>query len=313
MVDLKLNKCEEEMDEAPQISVIVPSFNYDRFLKETLDSILNQTFQDFEVIVVDDGSRDSSMSILKQYQQKSSKIKIFTHPNHQNLGLPRTLELGIKQASGKWVAILEADDVWNLSCLSKRMEAVSDKNVGFCSNKIDPIIEVGASDTWFRSYVPRVEKQLKKLQGGIGTLDLQDHILRENLISTFSCSMVKRELLLGCDFDTPVNAWLDWYLWIQIFQKTNGVFVDIPLTRWRLHNSSQNSKKSLFKFLQNYSVFRKSLVYKFASAPYKNKESKIRRLEAPIFVPLTERFYLGVREIGFVLFLKQVIKRFSRL
>ena len=68
MVDLKLNKCEEEMDEAPQISVIVPGFNYDRFLKETLDSILNQTFQDFEVIVVDDGSRDSSMSILKQYQ-----------------------------------------------------------------------------------------------------------------------------------------------------------------------------------------------------------------------------------------------------
>ena len=56
------------MDEAPQISVIVPGFNYDRFLKETLDSILNQTFQDFEVIVVDDGSRDSSMSILKQYQ-----------------------------------------------------------------------------------------------------------------------------------------------------------------------------------------------------------------------------------------------------
>ncbi|MFR2395569.1 MAG: glycosyltransferase family 2 protein [Parasutterella sp.] len=313
MIDLKLNKCEEEKGVAPQISVIVPSFNYERFLKETIESILNQTFQDFEVIVVDDGSKDSSMSILKQYQQKSSKIKLFTHPNHQNLGLPRTLELGIKQASGNWVAFLEADDAWNLNCLSKRMEAVSDKNVGFCSNKIDPIIEVGASDTWFRSYVPRVEKQLKKLQGDIGSLDLQDHILSENLIPTFSCAMVKRELLLDCDFDTPVDAWLDWYLWTQIFQKTKGVFVDISLTRWRLHNSSQNSKKSLFNFLQNYSVFRKSLAYKFASEPCKNKESKIRQLEAPIFVPLTERFCLGVREIGFVPFFKQVIKRFSRL
>ena len=302
----------QEETRTPSISVIVPSFNYADFLKETLESILNQSYQDFEIIAVDDGSNDSSMNILKQYQQKSSKIKIFTHPNHQNLGLPRTLELGINRASGNWVAFLEADDVWNSSCLLKRMEAVSDKNVGFCSNKIEPIIEVGADDTWFRSYVPRVEKKLKKLQSEIGSLDLQDHILRENLIPTFSCALVKRELLLDCDFDTPVNAWLDWYLWTQIFQKTKGVFVDVSLTRWRLHNSSQNSKKSLFKFLQNYSVFRKSLACKFVSASYKNKESKIRQLEAPIFVPLTERFYLGMHEIGFVPFFKQVIKRFSR-
>ena len=73
MIDLNLNKCEEEKGVAPQISVIVPSFNYERFLKETIESILNQTFQDFEVIVVDDGSKDSSMSILKHINKSHRK------------------------------------------------------------------------------------------------------------------------------------------------------------------------------------------------------------------------------------------------
>lgn len=312
MAEKPVTPQDADVKSVPLISVIVPSFNYARFLKEALDSILNQSFQDFEIIVVDDGSKDSSLSILRLYQQKFPKIKVFTHPNHENLGLPRTIDLGIKKASGEWVAFLEADDVWNLNCLSSRVDAISKKNVGFCSNKIEPLVEMGANDNWFRSYVPRVERKLIELQSGSGFFDLQVQILKENLIPTFSCAMVKRELLLACDFNTPVTAWLDWFLWSQIFQKTGGVFIDIPLTRWRLHNTSQNSKKSLFQFIKNYSHFRKKLAARFSSIQCSDKASKIRLLRAPIFYPLTRRFLLGIREIGFFPFFKQIIKRFSK-
>lgn len=297
---------------SPLVSVIIPSFNYDSYLRAALNSVLEQSYQNFEIIVVDDGSSDFSPEIIFDYAKRLSNIKVYFHKDRKNLGLPETLKLGISKASGDWLAFLEADDIWDPLCLEKRLEAVKDADVAFCCNAISPILEGNATDIWFKSYVPRVQRKLVELQKKNGAFDLQDLILEENYIPTFSSVMVKKKILESCDFASPVNAWLDWYLWSQVFQKTKGVFVELPLTQWRLHSGSQNSRKTLTGFLRNYAHFRRRLSDKFICTQLENKERKIRKLREPVFLPLTRRCILGIQEVGFLRFFQQVLKRFKK-
>ncbi len=93
----------------PKISVILPVYNAARFLRESLDSILNQTFEDFEIIAVDDGSVDGSQYILKQYQKRDQRLKVYY--NNSNLGVSRTANRAIQLAKGDYIARMDADDV----------------------------------------------------------------------------------------------------------------------------------------------------------------------------------------------------------
>lgn len=90
-----------------KISAVVPIFNVEDYIGACLDSILNQTFKEFEVICVNDGSTDSSLDILKEYATKDNKIKII---NKDNAGYGHTMNLGMDMASGEYFAIVESDD-----------------------------------------------------------------------------------------------------------------------------------------------------------------------------------------------------------
>jgi glycosyltransferase involved in cell wall biosynthesis len=91
------------------ISVIVPSYNSERYLRESIESILNQTFGDFELIIVNDGSTDSSPEIIKEYSKKDRRVKFLNNP--KNLGLQKSLNKAISEAKGKYIARMDADDI----------------------------------------------------------------------------------------------------------------------------------------------------------------------------------------------------------
>lgn len=91
----------------PEISVIVPVYNVDKYLKECLNSLLNQTFNDIEIICVNDGSTDNSLSILEEYEQKDSRVRIITQ---KNSGAAAARNTGIKAANGKYITFVDADD-----------------------------------------------------------------------------------------------------------------------------------------------------------------------------------------------------------
>jgi glycosyltransferase involved in cell wall biosynthesis len=93
----------------PGVSVIMSVYNGQRYLEEAVDSILNQTFKNFEFIVIDDGSTDKTPETLRDYAQKDSRIKVIT--NSQNIGLTRSLNRGIKIARGEYIARMDADDI----------------------------------------------------------------------------------------------------------------------------------------------------------------------------------------------------------
>ena len=99
----------------PKISVIVPVYNVEKYLSECLDSIINQTFPDFEIICVNDCSTDKSGNILEDYSRKDNRIKIFYHQFNQGLGAARNT--GLKNAHGKYVQFLDSDDYFELTLL----------------------------------------------------------------------------------------------------------------------------------------------------------------------------------------------------
>ncbi len=93
------------------VSVIVPVYNAERYLKFTLDSILNQTYRDFELICIDDGSTDESLNILKQYEQKDSRVRLFFSEDGTNYGVSHARNVGLNHAQGEYILFFDCDDL----------------------------------------------------------------------------------------------------------------------------------------------------------------------------------------------------------
>jgi len=112
----------------PKVSVVIPVYNQGKFLKESIDSILNQTFKDFELIIINDGSFDQTGEILKQYVKKDPRIKVFSQ---RNQGCTKSLNYGIKQARGEYIARQDADDISLPKRLEKQVEFLNkNKDIG---------------------------------------------------------------------------------------------------------------------------------------------------------------------------------------
>ena len=102
-------------DNVPKVSVIIPVYNVEAYLRQCLDSVIGQTLSDIEIICVDDGSTDGSAAILTEYTAKDSRIKVLSQAN-AGAGIARNI--GLTCASGKWLSFLDADDVFNPTMLS---------------------------------------------------------------------------------------------------------------------------------------------------------------------------------------------------
>lgn len=107
----------------PKISVIIPVYNCEQYIAETLDSIIHQSFIDWEAICIDDGSNDNSLKILEKYADKDNRIKVITQ---KNLGVVTARNVAIKQAKSEYVFPLDADDIITSDCLEKLYRAMLD-------------------------------------------------------------------------------------------------------------------------------------------------------------------------------------------
>lgn len=103
------------MNTSPLISIIIPVYNTENWLNECIDSVLNQTYQNFEILLIDDGSTDSSGAICDEYALLDNRVKVFHKPNG---GVSSARNKGLEQAGGKWVAFVDADDTISENYLS---------------------------------------------------------------------------------------------------------------------------------------------------------------------------------------------------
>lgn len=232
-----------------KISVIVTSYNYEQYIRRTLDSLVQQTYKDFDVIIVDDGSKDNSVNIIKEFTNEYPNFKLYMHPNNENRGLVESVKLGISKSNADYIAFLESDDYWAKEYLEEKVSYIKQhENTQIIINDIQP---VGNSDA--NEYI---QNQTNYYKENSTKQNHFDNFYEDNGIGTFSEVMIKTDTLKQLDFNTPVQPWLDWWLWRQVAIIYPIVLIDKKMTFWNRHQDSYLSSDSQ-KDTYNRSEFKK--------------------------------------------------------
>ncbi len=218
--------CGYSMIETINISVIMPVFNAESYLCEAIESILRQTYKDFEFIIVNDGSTDNSKSIIEEYSKKDSRIVCI---NNDNKGISLSLNDGILQAKGKYIARMDADDISHADRLKKQ----------FTYMEAHP--HVGVCGAWAKLFGDVKKKKVKKHPVDHNKLVAK---LLFSVCFIHPTVMMRKELLLSTNnlYDPTFTSAQDYDLWERLYKHTT--FSNIPevLLDYRVSKSSVSAK-----------------------------------------------------------------------
>ena len=219
------------------ISVIVPNYNHERFLKERIESILHQTYPHFELILLDDASTDDSKTILEQYRHHEKVKGIFY--SDRNSGSPFSQwQAGFDRCLYNWVWIAESDD----SCAPDFLERCVDQirnhsSASMIVTQSEWTDEEGKK--WYRRRTGFETEGLKK-----GNAVLRDYLIYENPVKNASAVVFNKNLLDNSEIDRIVRyRWCgDWALWSYLCWKGDLYFIDQPLNHFRRHKDATSNE-----------------------------------------------------------------------
>ena len=228
-------------DDCPLVSVIIPAYNAEKFIKTTLESVLNQTYSHIEVIVVDDGSDDQTLKIVQSIAQQDQRIKLLSQPN---LGVAKARNLAIKHCQGELVAPLDADDIWYPLNLEKQVQCLlnSDNSVG--------LVYAWSVDIDAENF----------LTGGFHASEYEGNVflplLSRNFVANSSAALIRRtcfEQLGGYNEkelkDGDFHGCEDWELYLRIATKYQFRVVPEFLIGYRQNLASMSRNyKAMEKF-----------------------------------------------------------------
>jgi glycosyltransferase involved in cell wall biosynthesis len=212
----------------PVCSVVVTCYNYARFLPICLESVLKQTYQHFEIIVVNDGSTDNTDEVIDPYI-KDPRIHYI---KQQNAGQANAKNKGIQKAKGEFIAFLDADDFWGKTKLEKQISQFHEPQVGVVYSAVRYIDEQGNEVPFLHESTYLTPRSGK----------VTEFLFFDNFIP-FSSSVVRRECFerVGV-FDESVKMGIDWDLWLRLSVNYNFQFVDLPLLFYRQGHAGQMSQ-----------------------------------------------------------------------
>lgn len=195
---------------APRVSVILPAYNRETLVARAIDSVLAQTFGDFELIVVDDASKDGTRAVLETYRDHPKVRLILSDVNRGGSG---ARNLGIEAAKGALIAFQDSDDVWLPHKLAAQVAALeANPEAGLCYS--GSLFSEGTSSY----YIP--EPVFSRFDG-----DMSGEILRRNTTSTQTLLMRRAVLERTGAFDATLKRFQDWDLMIRVAQETPFVFL----------------------------------------------------------------------------------------
>lgn len=212
------------------VSIITPSYNSSRFIADTIISVLNQTYRNWELLITDDCSNDNSVDIINSYIKDDSRIKLFK--STQNIGAAAARNISIRNASGKYIAFLDSDDVWNPDKLELQLAFMRNNNYSFTFTAYDLMYEDGT-------------KLNKTIHAPISVNYKQ--YLRNTIIG---CLTVIVDKEVTGDFEMPLKrSSHDMALWLLIMRRgiTAYGLNEITATYRLVSNSNTANKKRAAK------------------------------------------------------------------
>jgi alpha-1,3-rhamnosyltransferase len=207
----------------PLVSVVVPCYNHEKYVKETIESIINQTYKNIELIVIDDGSKDNSIQVIQELADKY----VFTFIHRPNKGLSATLNDGIRLSKGKYFCACASDDIYILNKIEKQVEFMeANPDYGMCYGKIIEFDKTGY----------KKEREIKNAKSGW----IFDDLILQNFIPAVT-QMTKKRILIDVGlFDEELYI-EDWDMWLIISEKFQIGFLDEYLAYYRNHNTNISS------------------------------------------------------------------------
>lgn len=260
--------------DVPLISVVMCTYNGEKYLRTQLDSILQQTYPRLEIVIVDDVSKDSTWEILTSYQQKHQNIRLYR--NEQNLGYIRNFELALQKTTGELIAISDQDDIWELNKLELAYNALGDAILVYHDSAL----------------IDQEARPLHKKISDIANMYEGDDfraLLFHNCVSGHS--MLFRRALLQHIFPFPANMYYDWWIALIALMQDKIHYIPQCLVQYRQHQSNVTNiqgskedelKKKLRKFKQKYRIYKKTkehldrivVLECLLQAPFKTEKDK---------------------------------------
>lgn len=229
-----------------KVSVIIPAYNAMSYLPQTVESVLKQSFTDFEVIIVNDGSSDG----IEQWVDTitDNRVRLISQKNQ---GTATARNTGIADAKGAYIAFLDSDDLWEVSNLEKQV---------YC---LDNNPDVGLVYVWVKS-IDAEGNDLGQIHGNNSCGYVWEKMLQENIIRSGSASMVRRDCFEKSGvFDQNIKLSEDWEMWIRIAKNYSFAVIKEPLVSYRFH--ANNKSKSRIKIVKD---LRQVIEKSFQSVPF---------------------------------------------
>jgi glycosyltransferase involved in cell wall biosynthesis len=280
----------------PLVSALMKSYNHERFLSESIESVLTQDFDDLELVIVDDASTDGSRRIIRSYAERDVRIRAIFH--ERNMGISKTVNDGIDAAQGQFIAQIDSDDVWAEDKLKKQL-AVLERDEDLIVWSDGEIIDdsgrsAGKSFTeWFRT-------SSRKKNGNIW-----HELLEGNYI--FSSSVVYKKQNLGkIRYDESLPYINDYKFNLELARNYEFYYIAEPLAQYRVHErnticgSGNESKDRLRLAGKEYISICEEMLQQY--------EDEIRReAKAVMYGKMGEAYYaLGEKRRGLHFFLQAV-------
>jgi len=230
------------MEPSPLVSVIMPAYNSATFISEAIQSVLAQTHIHWELLIIDDASKDTTIAIVEDFQHKDARIKLFKNTLNQGAGITRNT--GIKEAKGTYISFLDADDQWFPEKLKVQLEFMSTHDLSMTFSSYNLIDESG--------------KFLPKKVNALPVLTYQK-LLRSNYVGNLTG--IYNVEKLGKIYCPELRKRQDWALWLTILSKIgNTKGIEKPLANYRIRKDSiSKNKTALLKY--NYLVYSEFLKY----------------------------------------------------
>lgn len=255
------------------ISVIIPAYNAAKYINKTIQSVLEQTYLDWELIIINDGSTDATLEQISQISDP--RLKVFNFPN---AGVAISRNRGMNQASGEYIAFLDADDLWTPDKLASQLSAL----------KANPQAAVAYS------WVDYIDESEKFLYPGIHTRingDAYEQLLVRNILENGSNPLIKKSACIAIgNFEQSLTPAEDWDFYLRLAKNYAFVTVPLPQILYRIstNSGSTNVEKMEQKILQ---VLDKAYNQAPESLQPLRKKAKARLYEYLVFKNLAINIY----------------------
>lgn len=221
------------MSEHRKVSIIMPTYNSAQFLDDSINSVINQTYTNWELIIIDDCSSDNTITIIEKYRAQDRRVQLFE--NQKNLGPAYTRNIGLQNANGEYIAFLDSDDIWFVDKLSIQISFMEKNKIWFSASSYEIIDENNRHIDYFN---PR--KPIQNINDLYKTCDI-------GCLTVLYCKDK-----VGDIFFPNIKRGQDYALWLDIIKRTKEVhFINEYLGSYRIIRSSisrNKLKKAYYQF-----------------------------------------------------------------